>query len=96
MNRRSHPGLIIYVKKFPYYGIVRSRTQWSLLVLDHSLLEFLRYKLISFGIPINGPYEVFWDNKLVVTNTRVPESVLNKRHNNIFYHRIREAHKQVS
>ena len=31
------------------------------------------------------------DNKSVVTNASVPASVLNKRHNAICYHRVREA-----
>jgi hypothetical protein len=31
------------------------------------------------------------DNKSVVTNASVPTSVLNKRHNAICYHRVRES-----
>ena len=45
----------------------------------------------SFGIPIDGPADVFCDNQSVVTNSTVPASVLNKRHNAICYHRVREA-----
>ena len=55
------------------------------------MIEALRYKLRCFGIPIDGPAEVFCDNKSVVTNASVPASVLNKRHNAICYHRVREA-----
>ena len=43
------------------------------------------------GFPIDGPAEVLCDNQSVVTNTSVPASVLNKRHNAICYHRVREA-----
>ena len=55
------------------------------------LIETLRYKLRCFGIPIDGPVTVLCDNKSVVTNSSVPVSVLNKRHNAICYHRVREA-----
>ena len=56
------------------------------------MIEALRYKLRCFGIPINGPATVLCDNKSVVTNSSIPASVLNKRHNAICYHRVREAH----
>ena len=55
------------------------------------MVEALRYKLRTFGIPVEGPADIFCDNKSVVTNSSVPSSVLNKRHNAICYHRVREA-----
>ena len=51
----------------------------------------LRYKLRMFGIPIDGPADVFCDNQGVVKNTSLPESVLSKKHNAINYHAVREA-----
>ncbi len=59
--------------------------------ISTEMIEALRYKLRCFGIPIDGPAEVFCDNKSVVTNSSVPASVLNKRHNPICFHRVREA-----
>lgn len=44
-----------------------------------------------FGIPIDGPTNVFCDNQSVVTNASIPHSVLNKKHNAVCYHRVREA-----
>ena len=44
-----------------------------------------------FGITIDGPADVFCDNKSVIKNETLPKSVLNKRHNEICYYRIREA-----
>ena len=51
----------------------------------------LRYKLRMFGINIDGPANVFCDNRGVVKNASVPESVLQKKHNAINYHVVREA-----
>ena len=55
------------------------------------MIEALRYKLRCFGIPVEGPAEVFFDNMSVVNNSSIPTSVLNKRHNYVCYHRVREA-----
>jgi len=55
------------------------------------LLVALRYKLRMFGVPLCGPANVFCDNQGVVNNTTLPESVLNKKHNQICYHRVQEA-----
>jgi hypothetical protein len=52
----------------------------------------LRDKLRMFGVPINGPANVFCcDNRGVVKNASTPESVLQKKHNVINYHAVREA-----
>ena len=40
---------------------------------------------------MEGPPEVFCDNMSVVKNSSIPTSVLNKRNNYIYYHRVREA-----
>jgi hypothetical protein len=55
------------------------------------MLEALRYKLRMLGVLIDGPSNVFCDNKLVVTNSRVPTSTLKKKHNSIAYHRVRKG-----
>ena len=53
-------------------------------------IEF-RYKLRSFGVPIDGPTLMLGDNISVILNTTVPLSQLRKKHNAIAYHRVREA-----
>ena len=55
------------------------------------LIVALRFKLRMFGIPINGPANVYCDNQGVVKNASLPESVLNKKHNAINYNVVREA-----
>ena len=52
------------------------------------MVEYLRYKLRLFGVPVEGPKEVFCDKKPVVNNSIIPTSVLNKIHNAICYHRV--------
>ena len=45
-----------------------------------------------FGVPIEGPANVFCDNNDgVVKNTSIPKSMLAKKHNAINYHAVREA-----
>jgi hypothetical protein len=43
------------------------------------------------GIPLDGPSWMFGDNKSVITSSTIPHSSLNKRHNALSYHRVREA-----
>ena len=51
----------------------------------------LRYKLRMFGVPIEGPANVFCDNRGIVKNVSIPESTLMKKHNAINYLAVREA-----
>ena len=44
-----------------------------------------------FGVPIDGPANVFCDNKSVITNATIPTSTLKKKHNSIAYHKVPEA-----
>ena len=56
------------------------------MVVEH--IEALHYKLRMFGIPIEGPTNVFCDNEAVFKNTTIPESTLKMC---ICYHRCRET-----
>jgi hypothetical protein len=44
-----------------------------------------------FGIPIDGPANIYCDNNGVIINSSHPKSTLKKKHNAIAYHRVREA-----
>jgi hypothetical protein len=55
------------------------------------LMESLRYRLRMFGVPIEGPTNVFCANEAVYKNTSLPESTLKKKHHSIAYHRCRDA-----
>lgn len=43
------------------------------------------------GVPICGATNCFCDNKSVVTNSVIPQSTLNKKHNFVAYHKVRES-----
>ena len=45
-----------------------------------------------FGVAIDGPADVFFDNQSVVTNVSIPSSFLKKKHNSICYHKFWEVH----
>ena len=51
----------------------------------------MRYKLRMFGILIDGPANVYCDNKVVYKNKVIPESIFKKKHHSITYYRCREA-----
>jgi hypothetical protein len=51
----------------------------------------LRYTLRSLGAPLEGKAYMFGDNESVITSSTIPHSSLNKRHNALSYHRVREA-----
>jgi hypothetical protein len=51
----------------------------------------LRYTLRMLGAPLDGPSWLFGDNQSVITSSTIPQSNLNKRHNALSYHRVREC-----
>ena len=107
VTRRSHTGIIIYVQNAPtiWYSKRQNTVESSsfgsefvALRIAKELIVALRFKLRSFGVPIEGPHEdmngpalVHCDNNGVVKNTTRPESTLAKKHVSINYHAVREA-----
>ena len=57
----------------------------------NELIVALCYKLCMFGVPLDGPADVFCDNCGVVMHAIKPESTLQKKHNAINYHAFCEA-----
>ena len=51
----------------------------------------MHYKLRMFGVPLDGPTDVFCDNRGVVINASKPESTLQKKHNETNCRAVREA-----
>lgn len=100
VTRRSQTGFIIYLNNAPidWYSkrqnTVESSTFGSEFVAMRTAVErikALRYKLRMFGIPIQGATNVLGDNESVVNSASKVEARLNKKHNAICFHTVREA-----
>ena len=100
VTRRSQTGVLIFCCRAPVISYskrqnsVETSTYGSELVAMRQaidLVKALRYKLRMFGIPIDGPTDVFCDNESVFKNVSRPESVLSKKQHSISYHSAREA-----
>jgi hypothetical protein len=100
VTRRSQTGILIFCNSAPIMAYskrqnsVEGSTYGSELVAMRQAIDLvkgLRYKLRMFGIPIEGPTDVFCDNESVFKNVSVPESVLSKKQHSISYHAAREA-----
>ena len=100
VTRRSHTGILIYLNMAPvvWYSKAQRTVETSTfgaefvaLKIATELVKALRYKLQMMGVPIKGAANVLVDNASVVTNSTVPSSTLQKKHNSICYHYVREA-----
>ena len=98
--RRSQTGLLTFINRDPIHWYSKKQEsveastfepEFCALKTCVEMVEALRYKLRMFGVPIDGPADVFCDNEAVYINTVTPESVLKKKHHSISYHRCREA-----
>ena len=99
-TRRSQTGILLFCNKAPTIwhskrqNTVEASTfgsEFQAMKNAVELTEALRYKLRMFGVPLDGPTNVFCDNEAVYKNTTKPESTLKKKHHAIAYHRCREA-----
>lgn len=100
VTRRLHSGALIFVQNAPVIWLskrqnaVEGATFGSELVAQRAckgVIVALRHKLRLFGVPIDGPANVFCDNRGVVKNLSIPESTLMKKHNAVSYRAAREA-----
>ena len=100
VTRRSQTGVLIFCNRAPIIwhskrqNTVETSTFGSELIALKNAIELiksLRYKLRMFGVPIEGPANIFCDNEAVYKNCSIPESTLKKKHHSIAYHFNREA-----
>ena len=100
VTRRSHTGVLMFINGAPVIwcserqNTVESSTFGSEFIamrIARDMIVSLRCKLRMFGVPIEGPANVFCDNEGVVKNTSIPQSVLNKKHLSIACHAVGEA-----
>ena len=100
ITRRSHTGIIIFLNSAPVIwfskrqNTVESSTFGSELIAMKQavdMVEGLMYKLRMFGIPIIDEARILCDNQAAVKSGSNPDTRLQKKHNSIAFHRIREA-----
>lgn len=100
VTRRSTSGIIFFVNGAPIHWYSKRQntiessvfgSEFVALKIAIELNEALRYKLRLMGVPIEGPTNCFCDNKSVVNNVTIPQSTLQKKHNMIAYHKVRES-----
>ena len=97
---RSMSGIVHLVNQTPSswfckkQNVVETATYGSEFMVARQATEQimdLRYTLRMMGIPLDGPAWLFGDNQSVITSSTIPHSNLNKHHNALSYHRVREA-----
>ena len=100
MTRKSRTGFLVYINSAPVYwtskkqNSVETSSFGSEFIAMKQCTEYirgLRYKLRMMGIPCEGPAYVYGDNKSVLFNTSIPDSVLKKKSQSIAYHFVREG-----
>jgi hypothetical protein len=101
VTRRSQTGILIFCNKVPIIWFSKRQntveastfgSEFQAMKNAVELIKALRYKLLMFGVPIDGPTNIFCNNKAVYKNATLPESTtLKKKHHAIAYHRCREA-----
>ncbi len=100
VTRRSQTGVLIFCNRAPVLwhskrqnGVEVSTFGSEFVALKNAieLIKGLRYKLRMFGVPIEGPTNIYCDNEAVYKNSSTPESVLSKKQHSIAYHYCREA-----
>ena len=100
VTRRSQTGILIFVNKAPIVFFSKRQnsvetstfgSEFTAMKQAVELLKALRCKLRMFGIPIDGPANVYCDNEAVCKNVAVPSSVLSKKMHSISHHYCREA-----
>ena len=100
MTHRSQTGILIFLNQAPiiWYSkrqnTVETSTFGSKFITMKMAVEqikSLQYKLRIFGVPLEGPKNVFCDNEGVFKNTSQPDSTIKKKHMLICYHCCREV-----
>ena len=100
VTRRSQTGILIFCNRSPVLWFSKRQnsvetstfgSEFTALKQAVEMVQALRYKLRMFGVPVDGPTNMFCDNEAVYKNASIPDSVLNKKHHSISYHRCREA-----
>ena len=94
MTRRSHTGVIMFIQNAPIIWFSKRqntvkaatfRSKLAAIRICKDLIFSLMYELRMFGARSEGPEYVLCDNRGVVKNMIIPESVIHKKQNAINY-----------
>ena len=100
ITRRLQTGIILfgnlalliwYLKR---QNTIESSTfgaEFVTLRIATEIITSFHYKLRMFGIPLEGPANVFYDNEAVYCNAAIVESKLRRKHNSICFHLVCKA-----
>ena len=100
VTRRSRTGFIVFLNNAPIYWLSKKQNSCEtssygseFRAMKHccEYIRGLRYKLREMGIPVEFHAYIYGDNKSVLANSTVPDSVLRKKANSIAYHFVREG-----
>ena len=89
VTRMSQTGLLLFVNRAPiiWYSKRQNTVETSTFGSEFiamktavEKIEALRYKLRMFGVPLEGPTNIFCDNESVFKNASIPDSTLKKKH----------------
>ena len=100
MTRRLQTGILIFLNCAPIIWYSKRQNTVEMSTFGNEFIamktaveqiESLWYKLRMFGVPLEGPTNVFCNNEAVFKNASQPDSTLKKKHMSICNHRCREA-----
>ena len=103
ITRCSRMGFLVYLNSALIYwwskkqNSVESSSFGSEFIAMKQCCEYvhgLRYKLRMMGISCDDPTFIYGDNQLVLANTTIPDSTLNKKSQSIAYHFVQEGAAQ--
>ena len=99
VTERAMSGIIHLINQTPVYWFYKKQqkvetaygSEFMVARQATEQIMDLRYTLRMMGIPIDGPAWMFGDNYSVIVSSTIPQTNLNKRHNALSYHRVREC-----
>ena len=101
VTRRLHTGILVFVNNslISWFSMRQDTVECSTfgsgefvaVRISVEQLKALRYKLRMFGVLIDGPADVYCDNQSVVDSSSLPWRTLQKKHNAICFHIVRES-----
>jgi hypothetical protein len=100
LTRCSQTGILLYLNKAPIMWYSKSQktvetstfgSEFVAMRVATEIIKGLRYKLRMMGVPLDGLANVLADNETMIKNSTIPLQTLQKKHNAICYHYVREA-----